>query len=407
MASTQSTPAASPEATPTYVASWRERFERELAVLDEQALRRRIVTPSSGQDRVIELDGESLINFTSNNYLGLATDPRLIEGAIEATRQYGASVSAARLLCGSTPLHDELERRLATLKEREACLLYGAGFLANVGVLSALTGAGDMVFSDELNHASIIDGCRISRAGSTIYRHCDMDDLERVLAETEAERRLIVTETVFSMDGDLTPLPELLEIAERYEAAVVIDEAHATGVLGRGGAGALSHFGIDPADLRVPVVVVGTLSKALGSSGGFVAADEAVISYLVNRSRSFIFSTALPPSTVGAALAALDVMAEEPQRQQHVHELAAQLRAGLQAKGYSTEPSETQIVPMMLGEAELALEMERRLRAGGVLARAIRPPTVPPGSSRIRFNLSAGHQASDVEQALAAVNART
>ena len=228
-----------------------------------------------------------------------------------------------------------------------------------------------------------------------------------MLAETEAERRLIVTETVFSMDGDIAPLPALLELAERYDAAVVIDEAHATGVLGRGGAGALSHFGINPSDLRVPLVVVGTISKALGSSGGFVAADEVIISYLINRSRSFIFSTALPPAAVGAALAALDVIAEEPERQAHVQALAVQLRAGLEAAGYSTAPSETQIVPMMLGEAEVALDMEKRLRAGGVLARAIRPPTVPPGSSRLRFNLSAAHQPEDVQQALDVVRAVT
>ena len=180
-----------------------ERAEAELADLDAQALRRRIVTPSSGQRRHIELDGESLVNFTSNNYLGLSTDPRVIAGAVEATERYGASVSAARLLCGSTPLHDELEQRLAALKDQEACLLYGAGFLANLGVLSTLVGEGDVIISDELNHASIIDGCRLSRASSAIYRHCDLDDLERVLAETEAERRLIVTETVFSMDGDI------------------------------------------------------------------------------------------------------------------------------------------------------------------------------------------------------------
>jgi len=401
-----STPSSKPAAA-TAVSGWRARFEAELADLDAQALRRRIVTPSSGQGRHIELDGESLVNFTSNNYLGLSTDPRVIAGAVEATERYGASVSAARLLCGSTPLHDELEQRLAALKDQEACLLYGAGFLANLGVLSTLVGEGDVIISDELNHASIIDGCRLSRASSAIYRHCDLNDLERVLAETEAERRLIVTETVFSMDGDIAPLPALLELAERYDAAVVIDEAHATGVLGRGGSGALSHFGIDPSDLCVPLVVVGTISKALGSSGGFVAADEAIISYLINRSRSFIFSTALSPSAVGAALAALAVIAAEPERQAHVQTLAVQLRAGLEAAGYSTAPSETQIVPMMLGEAEVALDMEKRLRAEGVLARAIRPPTVPPGSSRLRFNLSAAHEPDDVQQAIDVIRAIT
>ena len=361
-----------------------------------------MVTPTNGQGPRIEIDGATLLNFTSNNYLGLATDPRLIAGAVEATRRYGTSVSASRLLAGSTPLHDALERRLAALKGCEAALLFGAGYLANLGVLSALAGPDAEVFSDELNHASIIDGCRLARARASVYRHRDLAHLERLLEESEAARRLIVTESLFSMDGDLGPLPELLALAERHGALVVLDEAHATGVFGAGGAGALSHFAIEPAGLAIPLVVVGTLSKALGSVGGFVAAGETVIAYLLNRARSFVFSTALPPAAVGAAHAALDVIEAEPGRGARAQALGARLREGLAAAGWSTGASESQIVPVLLGEAEAALTMERELHAAGVFVKAIRPPTVPPGSSRLRFNVMATHDESDIDRVLAA-----
>lgn len=396
MASTRSRPAASADA-------WHEALAGELAELDAAALRRSVVTPESGQGPRVKIDGQLLLNFTSNNYLGLATDPRVIEGAVEAARRYGASVSASRLLAGSTPLHDALERRLAALKGCEAALLFSAGYLANLGVLTALAGPDVEVFSDELNHASIVDGCRLARAQASIYRHRDLAHLEQLLEQSDAARRLIVTESVFSMDGDLLALPELLAIAERHGALVVIDEAHATGVLGDGGAGALSHFGIDPAGLAVPLVIVGTLSKALGSVGGFVAADETVIAYLLNRARSFIFNTALPPAAVGAAHAALDVIEAEPRRGERVQALGERLRAGFIAAGYSTGPSQTQIVPLLLGEAEVALTMEHELRAAGVFAKAIRPPTVPPGTSRIRFNVMATHDEADIDRVVAAV----
>ena len=381
---------------------WREALDLELAELDAHALRRRIVTPESGQGPRVEIDGETLLNFTSNNYLGLATDPRLIAGAVDAARRYGTSVSASRLLAGSTPLHDALERRLAALKGCEAALLFSAGYLANLGVLTALAGPDAEVFSDELNHASIIDGCRLARARASVYRHRDLAHLEQLLDESDAARRLIVTESVFSMDGDLAPLPELLALAERHGALVVLDEAHATGVFGDGGAGALSHFGIDPAALAVPLLVVGTLSKALGSVGGFVAAEETVITYLLNRARSFIFNTALPPAAVGAAHVALDVIAAEPERGARVQALGARLRDGFAAVGYSTGPSQSQIVPVLLGETEAALTMERELHAAGVFAKAIRPPTVPPGTSRIRLNVMVTHDESDIDRVITA-----
>ena len=379
--------------------AWSEALSGELAALDERSLRRSIVTPESGQDEHVLVDGRRLTNFTSNNSLGLANDPRLIEASVEATRRYGTSVSASRLLCGSTPLHEELEGRLAALKGQERALLYSAGYLANIGVLTALTAKGDATFSDALNHASIIDGCRLSPATSTVYRHLDVDHLDALLSESDARRKLVVTESVFSMDGDLAPLPRIVEVARRHDALLVIDEAHATGVLGPHGGGALDHFGLDGEG----VVVVGTLSKALGSVGGFVAAEETVVEYLLNRSRAFIFNTALPPGAVGAGLAALDIVAREPERRTRLQAHSAALRAGIEAAGYPATASETQIVPLIVGAADDALALERALREAGVLAKAVRPPTVPEGTSRLRFNLMATHADEDVAAALAAV----
>ncbi len=389
MASTES-PAAS---------GWLGELRDELDDLDRQSLRRTVLTPRDGQGETLSIDGRELLNLTSNNYLGLAADPRVVEAAAEAARAYGASVSASRLLCGSTPLHEELEHRLAALKGQESALLYSSGYLANLGVLTALARPGDVIFSDALNHASIIDGCRLSGAETRVYGHCDAGHLAELLATTPARRRLIVSETVFSMDGDVAPLPSLVELARAHDSVLVLDEAHATGVLGPGGEGALARLGIDPEG----VVIVGTLSKALASAGGFVAADATVIDYLVNRSRPFIFNTALPPASVGAALAALDIVAAEPERRAHLDALATRLRDGLVAAGYPPSDSETAIVPLLLGSAATALALERRLRDAGILSRAIRPPTVPEGTARIRFNLIATHTTDDVDRVLAAV----
>ncbi|MDE2933565.1 MAG: 8-amino-7-oxononanoate synthase [Chloroflexota bacterium] len=389
MASTES-PAAS---------GWLGELRDELDDLDRQSLRRTVLTPRDGQGETLSIDGRELLNLTSNNYLGLAADPRVVEAAAKAARAYGASVSASRLLCGSTPLHEELEGRLAALKGQEAALLYSSGYLANLGVLTALARPGDVIFSDALNHASIIDGCRLSGAETRVYGHGDAEHLAELLAATPARRRLIVSETVFSMDGDIAPLPSLVELARAHDAVLVLDEAHATGVLGPNGEGALSRLGLDPEG----IVIVGTLSKALASAGGFVAADATVIDYLVNRSRPFIFNTALPPASVGAALAALDIVAAEPERRAHLDTLAARLRDGLLEAGYPPSDSETAIVPLLLGSAGAALALEQHLRDAGILSRAIRPPTVPEGTARIRFNLIATHTTDDVDRVLTAV----
>lgn len=378
---------------------WTAALEAELAALAGRSLRRAILTPDGGQGERLRIDGRELLNFTSNDYLGLASDPRVTAAAAAAAREYGASVSASRLLCGSTPLHDRLEGRLAALKGGGAALLYSSGYLANLGVLTALARPGDAIFSDALNHASIIDGCRLSGADTRVYRHRDASHLADLIAASSAPRRLIVSETVFSMDGDVAPLPALAAIARRHDAILVLDEAHATGVLGPGGEGAIARDGVDPDG----IVIVGTLSKALGSAGGFVVAGAAVVDYLVNRSRPFIFNTALPPASVGAALAALAVVAAEPERRARLDALARRLREGLVAAGHPPSDSETPIVPLLLGDAETALAAERRLREAGVLARAIRPPTVPEGTARIRFNLMATHDEAAIDRALAAL----
>ena len=375
---------------------WRNDLQSDLRRLDELSLRRSIVTPETGQEPHIFLQGRRYTLFTSNNYLGLSTHPEVIEACIEATRSYGTSVSASRLLCGSTPLHEELEARLAALKSREACLLFSSGYLANLGLMTAFLDSGDVIFSDRLNHASIVDGGRLSAARVVLYDHCDPNHLEVLLHETPAKRRLIVSESVFSMDGDLAPVSELLALAERFGALLVLDEAHATGLLGEDGAGVLSLLGISDG----PIVIVGTLSKALGSMGGFVAADQTLISVLESRARSFIFNTALHAGAVAAALASIRLLDTEPWRRDRSLSLARTLRAGILQRQFPPSNSVTQIVPLMIGDAEAALALDSRFREAGVLARAIRPPTVPQGTSRIRFNVMATHSAEDIDQVL-------
>jgi len=375
---------------------WTEDLESDLRRLDELSLTRTIVTPETGQEPHVFMQGRRYTLFTSNNYLGLSTHPDVVTASVEATRTYGTSVSSSRLLCGSTPLHEKLETRLATLKGREACLLFSSGYLANLGLMTALLDSGDVLFSDRLNHASIIDGTRLSAASVALYDHCDLNHLEVLLNETPAKRRLIVSESVFSMDGDLAPVPELLALAERFGALLVLDEAHATGLLGEDGAGALSLFGISDG----PIVIVGTLSKALGSMGGFVAADQTVISVLLNRSRSFIFNTALHAGAVAAALASINLLETEPWRRERSLSRAGALRDGIVERGFPSSKSVTPIVPLVIGDADAALALDLRLREAGVLARAVRPPTVPEGTSRIRFNVMATHEEEDISHVL-------
>ncbi len=348
----------------------------------------------------VTIAGRPALLFASNDYLGLANDPRVKAAAIRAVERYGAGAGASRLVSGDVALHRELESRLAALKRTDDAVVFGSGYLANVGAISALIGPGDAVYSDELNHASIIDGCRLSRAAVRVYRHRDVSHLEALLAEDAGRyrRRLIVTDAVFSMDGDLAPLPDLVALAERHGAMLMVDEAHATGVLGPRGAGAVERFGLEG---RVPVLM-GTLSKALGSVGGFVAGSRALVDFLRNRARGFIFTTALPPAAAGAALAALDIVEREPWRRARTLDLAQRLARGLEAMGYRVLPTESAVVPVVVGAAGDAVALAEALLRRGVFCPAIRPPTVPEGQSRLRVTPMATHTDEHIERALAA-----
>lgn len=358
---------------------------------------RRVDTPT-GAEYVLE--GRRVIGLCSNDYLGLANEPRVVAGAREAVERYGAGSGASRLISGNLAIHEELEARLAKFKRTQAALLFNSGYHANLGVIAALMGPGDVIYSDELNHASIIDGCRLSRAQVRVYRHADMQHLSDLLAadETVKGRRLIVTDTVFSMDGDMAPLPDIVAIARRYGAEVMVDEAHATGVIGKGGRGAVEHFGLTGQIF----VQMGTLGKALGSFGAFVAGTRALIDTLINRSRTFIFTTALPPAACGAALAALDIVEKEPARQARLWSLTAAYRSALREAGFKV-PGDTPIVPLIVGAAEPTLAASQQLFERGFHVQAIRPPTVPEGTSRLRTAVTAAHTQEQLQAAARAI----
>jgi 8-amino-7-oxononanoate synthase len=352
-------------------------------------------------DAVVKMDGiGEVVVLCSNNYLGLAGDPRVIAAARDALDAYGAGAGASRLVTGSLDLHRRLEERIAALKGADDALVFPTGFQANVGTIPALVGPDDVVFSDELNHASIIDGIRLSRARAARYAHGDADGLEAAIRDAgPARRRLIVTDTVFSMDGDLAPLPAIVELAERYDCMLMVDEAHATGVLGPNGAGAIEHFGLEG---RVGIVM-GTLSKAIGAQGGFVAGHQDLCDYLRTRARGFVFTTALAPAATGAALAALDIVRDEPERRERLHALVARLVEGVRELGFEVLPTDSAVVGVLIGEARPALEAASALRRQRVWAPAIRPPSVPPGTARLRLTVMATHEEHHLEWALQAL----
>ncbi len=376
---------------------WADFLRSERNRLERLGLRRSVVTPESRTGVRACLAGRECVLFTSNDYLGLGAHPEVTAAAGEAAGRFGAGAGSARLLHGSTPLHDDLQKRLARMTGRQSSLLFSSGYMANIGLLSALAGSGDAIFYDERAHASVIDGARLSGATALPYPHNDSGRLDDLLRRTPARRRLVVTESVFSMDGDLAPLDALGETASRHHAMLVVDEAHAIGLFG-GGSGLLGGF-----DLDVPAVVTGTLSKALGSIGGFVAGDQGLVDFLIDRARTFIFDTALPPSAVAAAGAALDVAREEPWRRKRVLDLGAALRSGLMRLGYPPSCSNSQIVPVILGRPAAAAAAEEHLKAHGILARAVRPPAVPRGTSRIRFGVTAAHEEEHLKQVVAAM----
>ncbi|MBI3129336.1 MAG: 8-amino-7-oxononanoate synthase [Candidatus Tectomicrobia bacterium] len=385
---------------------WRASLREELEALSARGHRRSLRAVDGRQGPVVRHEGREVILLASNNYLGLADHPALVQAAADAARRWGASAAASPLISGHMEPHAALAAALAALKEKEAALLFGSGFLANLGLLSALAGPGDAVFSDALNHASIIDGCRLSRAGTRVFPHNDMDALERALREARgARRKIIAVDGVFSMDGDLAPLPALAELAKAHGALLIVDEAHATGVLGPEGRGAAAHFGLQ----RRVGVAMGTLGKALASYGAFAAADGETVDYLVNRARPYIYSTALPPPAVAAARAALQLSLGEEgaRRRARLKALCARFRAGLRRIGFAApDPSEgveVPIFPVVVGEARKAVELAEHMLRAGVFLLAIRPPTVPEGTSRLRATLMATHTERQIDQALDAL----
>lgn len=374
-------------------------IDHELEALSGKGLRRALEPLASAQGATITVDGRPFVNLCSNDYLGLAADPRLRRAAAEAAEREGAGAGAARLIAGDLPVHGALERRLAAFKRSEAALLFNSGYHANAGVPATLVGRGDAVFCDVLNHASIVDGCLLSRAELVRYRHLDVAELSELLARTKARRKLVVTDSVFGMDGDGAPLRDIAEACERHGAMLYVDEAHATGVLGPTGAGLAEALGVtDRVDVHM-----GTLGKALGSFGAYVAGSRRLVDLLVSKARTFIFTTALPPAACGAALAALEVLAGEPARRERLGALSSRMKAGLERLGFDVSRVIAPIFPVVLGTEERALAASGALRARGFFVRAIRPPTVPRGTSRLRVALTAGHSEAQVDAFLGAL----
>jgi glycine C-acetyltransferase/8-amino-7-oxononanoate synthase len=372
-----------------------------LEELRERGLYRRLRLIEGPQGPRVTLAGREVLLLCSNDYLGLAADRRVREAAAEAALRWGAGAGASRLISGTMEPHRELEAALAAFKGYDRALLFGSGYLANTGTIAALAGPGEVVFSDELNHASIIDGCRLSRAETLVYRHNDVEHLESLLRSAGGTPALIVTDGIFSMDGDVAPLPELLELAHRYGARLMVDEAHATGALGPGGRGSVSAAGLS----GEVDIVMGTMGKSLGSYGAYVCANEEMVDFLVNRARPFVFSTAPSPPIIGAALAALGILEAEPERVDRLMANARTLREALAAEGLRMGDSTTQIVPIEIGEAEPTMALCERTLERGIFAQGIRPPTVPEGSSRLRFTVMATHDPEDLRRAAREVGA--
>ena len=380
-----------------------EWIESDLERIKEKDLFRILTELETGQSPDITISGKNYILLGSNGYLGLSVDPAVKKAALEALEKYGAGSGGSRLVSGSTDLHRELEDCIARFKKTEAAILFSSGYLANVGTISSLVGEGDVVYSDELNHASIIDGCRLSKAEIKIYPHLDTEGLESLLREDSARkcRKLVVTDTVFSMDGDVAPLKEITELSEKYGAALMVDEAHATGVLGKRGSGATEYIGVEE---RVPIVM-GTLSKAVGSLGGYVAGSQKLIDFIRNRVRSYIFDTSLPAPSLAASITAIHIIENEPERRERLWSLIHRFKAGIESIGLTVMPSDSAIVPVLVGEAAPALRFASMLRERGVYTPAVRPPSVPPGMCRIRVTLMATHTEEQIDAALHAFQA--
>ncbi|MBI2339025.1 MAG: 8-amino-7-oxononanoate synthase [Deltaproteobacteria bacterium] len=419
----------------------REYLHEALKELENRGLRRFLKTVESDQGPEIVYQGRKYLNFSSNNYLGLADHPILKEASIKAVKEYGTGSGASRLITGSMTLHEKLEQKIAEFKGTEAALVFNSGYHANIGVVSSLMGEGDSIFSDELNHASLIDGCRLSKARTQVYRHCDMGQLEELLVDSGSwrvdrrktdhdsrftihdPRRLILTDTLFSMDGDLCPLPQIMELAEKYEATVFVDEAHATGVFGKNGRGVVEHFGI-----QIPpvpplskggqggfrLIQMGTLGKALGSFGAYVCGPRELIDYLINRSRTFIYTTALPPAVISASLAAVELIERDGTLREKLWENIEYFSKHCHPRengdpwipAFAGMTQTSPIIPIIIGNAKKTMEISQKLFEAGIWATGIRPPSVPEGLSRIRLTITAGHTKKHLDRCLEVLNAQ-
>lgn len=374
-----------------------EYLEQELNEMKEEGLFRTLVPLESDQAAKVVINGKEVIQLSSNNYLGLTNHPRMKEAAIKAVEKYGAGTGSVRTIAGTFSMHEEFERKLAEFKHTEATLVLQSGFTANQAILSSILTKDDVVISDELNHASIIDGIRLTKAARKIYKHVDMESLEQALKETaDFRKRLVVTDGVFSMDGNIAPLPEIVELCEKYDALVMVDDAHASGVLGRNGRGTVDHF-----DLNGRVhIQVGTLSKAIGVLGGYIASTQAVRDYLIHKGRPFLFSTSHPPAVTAACSEAIDILLDEPERIEKLWENAKFLKEGLKALGFETGISETPITPVVVGDGAKAHALSDKLLEYGVFAQGIAFPTVPKGAARVRTIVTADHTKELLQEAL-------
>ena len=370
-------------------------IDEALDGLKKRDLYRTLRTCSQFKYSRLVLDRKELINFSSNNYLGLAGDPILKKAACDAIEKYGCGSTASRLMCGNLVLNEELEKRIAGFKRTEAALIFSSGYMANIGAISALMGRQDVIFADKDNHASLVDGCILSRAKLLRYSHNDVKSLEQILKNAgKYGKRLIVTDSIFSMDGDIAPLPEIVKLAKKYDCMVMIDDAHATGVLGRTGRGSVEYFDIPEEDIDIHM---GTFGKALGSFGAYVAGSKKLKEFLINKARSFIFTTALPPSVIGSVIAGISILERDNTRIKTLNKNATYFRNQLRKEGFNILDTKTQIIPLIVGENGKAIQFSKFLAQNGIFAVPIRPPTVPPNTARIRFSITVAHSKEELD----------
>lgn len=372
----------------------------ELDSIKQKGLYRELKVIASAPGREIVLNGKKYMNFSSNNYLGLSLREELKKAAVDAVNKYGCGGTSSRLICGTLDIHEELEEKLAKLKSRQKAIVYPSGFAANIGVISPLFGEGDAVIMDRLNHASLWDAAKLSHARVFVYEHRNMESLEKALKRTkEYKKRLVATDSLFSMDGDIAPLKDIVYLAKKYGALTMVDEAHATGVFGEKGSGLAEYFNVE----KEIDIIMGTLSKALGSQGGFICGDNELVDMLVNKSRSFIYTTALAPASVAAGIKALDIIEKEPALRVELLENSKTFREKLKLSGFDTLGSESQIIPVLIGDAARTMEVSSKLMDRGIFVPAIRPPTVPEGKCRLRFSLTSQHNKEDIDKLIEAI----